>query len=69
MKSSLVGSGMEKLRKRDIVYQSKEVIIFYIASLQRLKALFTVAGSGAMHHTDTQGWQVYACGKLAMKKN
>eukprot|EP00957_Ditylum_brightwellii_P032913 2495537-Ditylum_brightwellii.AAC.1 len=69
MKSSLFGSGVEKLRKREIVYESKEVIIFHIASLQRLKALFTVAGSGAMHHTDAQGWQVCACGKVVMKKN
>eukprot|EP00957_Ditylum_brightwellii_P124522 9490227-Ditylum_brightwellii.AAC.1 len=69
MKSSLFGSGMEKLRKRKIVYQSKEVTIFHIASLQKLKALFTVAGSGVMHHTDAQGCQVYACGKVVMKKN
>lgn len=67
LKGSIFGMGFEKLKKREIVYRSREVTILHFASFDWMKELFTLADCCIMEAKIRMDRHV-TCGKVFLRR-
>lgn len=66
IRCALFGMGEESLLRREVVYKSKQVTVVHLASLRRVKQIFTVAGVSGLETLVGDGRRHVACGRVAL---